>query len=114
MAKKKQSVPEWINAVAKAIKGESDSDGDVSEKTIVRIISEHAPLSRFVFTKDDDGHWYVIPADKQDEAAAYFDAVYNFWGGSSADENTTEPDRPEWLMDVGGAPSLVTFSSPEF
>lgn len=67
---------------------------------------------RYVLKSDGDGHWYVVPADKQREAADYFEAVANYWDGLSA-KGTTEPDRPEWLEEVGGCPSLVTFTNPE-
>jgi hypothetical protein len=53
---------------------------------------------RFILTSDDDGHWYVIPADKQKE----FDtAIENF------DEVGSLPD---WAKEVGGSPSRVTFT----
>ena len=67
---------------------------------------------RYILKSDDDGHWYVVPADKDREAADYFEAVSKYWGEPS-DENAREPDRPDWLEEVGGCPSLVTFTDPK-
>lgn len=58
--------------------------------------------------KDDDGHWYVIPAEKEDEVERYFQAVYNYWRpGSSYD--TELPDEPDYLTPIGGRPSCIVF-----
>lgn len=66
---------------------------------------------RYVLISDDDGHWYVIPADKQGEAGRYFEAAGAYWSSPSAHgEEVDEPERPGWLVDVGGAPSLVEFT----
>lgn len=57
-----------------------------------------------VLIQDDDGHWYVCPADKQMAAEGVFAAtpryelVFNW---------------PDWLVKVGGAPSLVRFRDYE-
>lgn len=38
----KTKVPEWIRVAAKVIKDDIDTDGDISEKALIRIIAEHA------------------------------------------------------------------------
>lgn len=57
--------------------------------------------ARYVLNDDDDGHWYVIPADKKDEFEQWSCGGYE-----------TEP-QPEWAWQVGGHPNNVTFSQPE-
>ena len=58
-------------------------------------------MRKFMLTQDDDCHWYVIPSDKSEEFWAWVKAMD---GGDLPDS-----DAPEWLQEVGGAPSLVTF-----
>jgi hypothetical protein len=62
----------------------------------------------YVLIQDDDCHWYVCPAGKQEEAAAYFEAVEQHADGP--DESLALPEEPVWLERVGGAPSLVKFT----
>ena len=50
----------------------------------------------YVMAQDDDGHWYVIPEDKQ--------AQFSAWVLTNGDE-----PQPDWALRVGGAPSLVRF-----
>jgi len=52
-------------------------------------------------TTDDDGHFYVIPLDKQDE-----------WVAWNESENAIFGDPPDWADPVGGSPGLVVF--PEY
>jgi hypothetical protein len=64
---------------------------------------------KFILISDDDGHWYVCPADKRLEAVAHFEAVDRYW----SPDNDPEGDPPEyldWLEPVGGAPWRVTFT----
>ena len=56
---------------------------------------------RWILQNDDDGHWYVIPADKKDEFQEWSCGGYE-----------TQP-QPEWASQVGGHPNNVTFSAPE-
>jgi hypothetical protein len=66
----------------------------------------------FVLIQDDDCHWYVCPADNEAEAHSYFEAVSRYWeDGPLATDAGTEPTHPEWLVRVGGSPSLVRFHS---
>lgn len=55
----------------------------------------------FVLTRDNDSHWYVIPADKQSE--------WDDWCSiPSDDERSWTP--PAFAKATGGSPSLVRFS----
>lgn len=80
--------------------------GDFSLPTVERV-------QRFCLISDDDGHWYVIPADKLAEAEAHFEAVYTFWRNPPDDEDARPADDPEWMERVNGGASLVTFAFPE-
>lgn len=61
-----------------------------------------------VLIQDDDGHWYVCPADKADEACRVLAAITAYWGGRDYDGDP--PGTPEYLRPVGGSPSLVKFT----
>lgn len=50
----------------------------------------------YVMVQDDDGHWYVIPADRINDFRA--------WVATCGDE-----EQPIWVASVGGSPSLVLF-----
>lgn len=63
----------------------------------------------FVLIQDEDCHWYVIPADKQEAASKYFEAVGRYWQPDKP-KGARLPKEPEWLVAVGGAPSLVEFT----
>lgn len=68
------------------------------------------PLAQeYVLVSDNDGHHYVVPADKQREADDYFAAVSRYWEPGS-DHDGEPPAEPEWLVAVGGAPSRVRFT----
>lgn len=50
-----------------------------------------------VLIEDDDGHWYVCPADKIGEAQAYFQADSLYWTKGGAFQL---PDKPTWLLAI--------------
>lgn len=54
--------------------------------------------------QDNDCHWYVIPVDRFDDWGEWCEI-------DSEDERAWTP--PEYATEVGGAPSLVHFSSWE-
>ncbi len=56
----------------------------------------------YCLVQDDDGHWFVIPAEKQDEFEEYMRKIYDLG---------EYPEEPEWLDGVGGAPSRVIFEN---
>ncbi len=52
----------------------------------------------YILNKDDDGHWYVIPDNKQEE--------FNDWLN---DENNWE--IPDYAEEIGGSYTLVKFKN---
>ncbi len=69
---------------------------------------------RYVLIQDEDSHWYVCPADKQEEAMDYFQTVSAYWDSPPRwKDRDNEPEEPGYLVEVGGAPSLVTFTGYE-
>lgn len=66
---------------------------------------------KYILTQDCSSHWYVIPADKEDEWSKYNDAAERYWDDCRNDEEP--PVEPEWADMVGGAPSLVVFGNYE-
>lgn len=59
----------------------------------------------YCLVQDNDSHWYVIPAGKKEEAWTYFDEIDRLW-----DDQDQWPERPSFLDEVGGSPSLVYFT----
>ena len=58
---------------------------------------------KYCLIQDNDCHWYVVPVDKKEEAYAYFEKCENY-----------EPaEFPDFLVEVGGSPSMVRFPSFE-
>ena len=53
-------------------------------------------------TQDNDGHWYVIPKDRETD-------WNDFLNLDPDDEESWEP--PKWADQIGGSPSLVIFQS---
>jgi hypothetical protein len=58
------------------------------------------PKTRYILCQDDDGHWYVIPSDKEDE---FYDWV----------DKEDPKVSLNYAEEVGGSPSLVTFTEYE-
>jgi hypothetical protein len=56
---------------------------------------------KYTQVKDDDGHSYVIPADKVEEWWDYIDEVYNFWR-STPGLDQREPKEPDWVERIDG------------
>lgn len=63
---------------------------------------------QFVLIQDEDCHWYVCPADKEEEASEYFEEVSQYW--DTPRKSGDPPVMPDYLDRVGGAPSLVKFT----
>lgn len=59
---------------------------------------------RYFLDTDEDGHWYVVPVSRKADWEAWQDLPED-------DEQTWEP--PDFARQVGGAPSLVTFTDPQ-
>ena len=50
---------------------------------------------------DNDGHEYVIPADKTEKWWAYIEAIDKYWSPFSSHEGDP-PEEPEWAHEIGG------------
>ena len=68
---------------------------------VLGVVLGEDEVMRYLLQQDDDGHWYVIPADKRDE--------FDTW---LSDGYVTQP-QPTWAWQVGGHPNNVTFTEPE-
>lgn len=55
---------------------------------------------RYRLVSDDDGHWYIVPADRQEE----FDELI------MSDEFNRA--MPAWVQEVNGHPNNVSFVDP--
>ena len=55
---------------------------------------------RFFLDSDNDGHWYVIPAEKRSE--------WEVWSNLDGEDERAW-DTPEWAVPINGAQSRVTF-----
>jgi len=62
-------------------------------------------LIEYILTQDEDGHWFVIPANKEEEWSEYLDKVYS----EDLSEDAPIIVQPDWVDEVGGAPSRVKF-----
>lgn len=62
----------------------------------------------YILVRDDDAHWYVIPARRQTEWELYVEAATRYWDEMPDDQEP--PTEPAWVERVGGAPSSVLFS----
>lgn len=56
--------------------------------------------TRYRLTSDDDGHDFIIPADKLEEWNKYLDLTYN---------KGQYPDEPKWATQVN--PSRISFEN---
>ena len=54
---------------------------------------------RFMLTRDESCHWYIIPASKRE-------AWFQWW------EEDEDANPPKWAISVNGAPERVTFTDP--
>lgn len=53
---------------------------------------------RYCLASDDDGHWYVIPAEKRDE-----------WENWVQMPESTDYEAPSYAIPVDGHPTWITF-----
>jgi len=58
----------------------------------------------FCIVSDEDGHNYVCPTDKAEDAYEYFEFVGNDLASEKFD------GEPEWLVSVNGSVNKVHFS----
>jgi hypothetical protein len=59
---------------------------------------------RFCLDRDNDGHWYIIPADKVKAWAVFL---------SIPEDDERSWDVPDWAQRINGSPSRITFENPE-
>lgn len=61
---------------------------------------------KFYLSRDDDGHWFVVPVNSSNQWTHYLENIIY----------SEKPDYsiplPKGVMKVGGAPSLVQFENP--
>lgn len=70
------------------------------------------PEQRYRFIRDDDGHWYLVPAERYDEASKHFEAVYAYWNAGD-DARGEPPDDPDWIQQLGCGVQRYSFTNPE-
>lgn len=64
---------------------------------------------RWRLIADDDGHWYLCPSGREEEARKMLDAVSAYWDEELGD---TPPPMPDFVNRIDG-PESVTFSDPQ-
>lgn len=66
---------------------------------------------KYILTTDGDGHWYVVPVEKEAEFSLICDAIGEFWDSNPPRPmNEHPPEIPAYAVQVGGAPSRVEFT----
>ena len=79
--------------------------GELFAALVDAIDATGEPPVRMAFEKDDDGHWYLIPADKKEEFQRWMDFM------------TKDPDG-DWTgydfdpHSLGGSPFVYSFIEP--
>ena len=58
---------------------------------------------------DDDGHWYLVPFERKQEAEEILDSIADYWESDIDDNNC--PEMPDWLKRIDGLHKL-TFENP--
>lgn len=62
---------------------------------------------KYILDNDDDGHWYIFPAEHKAEFEAWLNAVYNEDYGSPLYE------QPEFVRRLDGPRSIIIHSYEE-
>lgn len=73
---------------------------------------------RFRFVSDDDGHDYLIPAEKKEQFDKWLEHQSKLWGGSHSDEEfkalEAEYDGEDFnTYGIGRSPEGYTFTDPK-
>ena len=66
---------------------------------------------KYCLINDDDGHWFIIPSNKREEAETYFLSIYRYWEEMPDDMEC--PNEPNWLLPLNVHPMYVAFESYE-
>jgi hypothetical protein len=63
---------------------------------------------RYSLIRDDDGNWFVFPADRRREIKKYFQQYESYWIG----DREFEPTQPDGLKEIDDLDTL-TFENPK-
>lgn len=70
---------------------------------------------RYCVVRDDDGHTYLVPAERRAEAAAALEACETYWDPDTSEawreEHEGAGELPEWMRRIDGTARL-TFTDP--
>jgi len=100
------SLRELKDDILEALPDESPCKHEKTGYSIVDDIKDLLkPKKRFKLAADDDGHDYIIPADKDWEWGDYME---KFYAASDKCENT--PDEPSWAIRIDNS-SKLTFEN---
>lgn len=59
-------------------------------------------MTRYFLAQDNDTNWWIVPVDRRRDFEAWADCEdYSVW------------TPPEFAIEVGGCPGMVSFSNPE-
>lgn len=61
-------------------------------------------MQRYFLAQDNDSHWWIVPVARHAEFEKWAEHINNY---------TTALAPPDWAIEVGGCPSLVTFTNPK-
>jgi hypothetical protein len=62
---------------------------------------------KYCLINDDDGHWYLAPFERRNEAREILESIEEAW----AEEANEIPEVPDWLKEIDGYHKL-TFENP--
>lgn len=104
--KKISSLQELKDDILEALPDESPCKHEETGHSILDDIKDLLkPKKRFRLTADDDGHDYIIPANKNWEWCDYME---KFYAASNNGQNT--PDEPPWAVRIDNS-SKLTFEN---
>lgn len=70
---------------------------------------------RFCVVRDEDGHSYLVPAERRAEAVAALEACGRFWDVDTTDAyrdaHDGDAEPPDWMRRIAGA-AVLTFADP--
>lgn len=66
---------------------------------------------KYCLITDDDGHYFISPFERKDEAEIILESIYNYWNECKDDEDVECPEMPDWLKQIDGWHRL-TFENP--